>query len=588
MDQPPGGDGRPATAQCRRHRQGMGAAIRMAPPAFDSVTLQILWNRLIGVVDEAAITLVRTSFSQVVQECNDYSCTIMDTSGRGLADNTVSIPAFMGTLPRTMRHFLGVLPHDTWRPGDVVITNDPWLGTGHLLDFSMVAPVFHRDRLMAFVGAVAHAVDVGGLSWASHARSVFEEGIRIPVSKFMEQGRTNALLLDIIRANVRYPDLVAGDLLAQVSACETAIARLKELLDDTGLENLDALAEAIQAHAEANMRAAIREVPDGVYRHGFPIDGFDAPLQVRAKLTVDGDTLEMDYDGTSPQVERGINSVFNYTYAYTAYPLKCVLDPDTPKNEGSYVPISVVAPEGSILNATYPAAVSARHLTGMYCAAAAFGALAQAVPDRVMADSSGPPARPVISGIGLDGRPYTLIMFPWGGMGARSIKDGLACTAYPGNDNCATVEMMEAAAPIRFVRKALIPNSGGAGKFQGGSGQDITFTYVSPKPGSIAMMSARFKTPAGGLLEGQPGSLSEYLINGVPVPPNGRQDLQPGDVVTIRYPGGGGYGAPADRDPRLVARDVDNGLLEPAAASEAYGAAWRQFAATAGREPTRA
>lgn len=556
----------------------------MVASSFDPITLQVLWNRLIGIVDEAAITLVRTSFSQVVQECNDYSCTIMDMHGRGLADNSLSIPAFMGTLPRTMRHILTKLPHDGWRPGDVVITNDPWLGTGHLLDFSMVAPVFSHDRLVAFVGAVAHAVDVGGLSWASHARSVFEEGIRIPISKFMDGGRPNPLLLDIIQSNVRLPELVTGDLMAQVAACENAIARLQELIDDADLEDLEDLAEAIQGHAEETMRAAIREVPDGAYEHGFQIDGFDRALRVQAKLTVAGDRLDMDYAGTSPQVDRGINSVLNYTYAYTAYPLKCVLDPDTPKNEGSYKPIDVRAPEGSILNPRFPAAVSARHLTGMYCAAAAFGALAQAVPDRVMADSSGPPARPVISGIGLDGRPYSLIMFPWGGMGARSTKDGLACTAYPGNDNCATVEMMEAVAPIRFTSKAIIPNSGGVGKFQGGGGQDITFEYVSPEPGSISMMSARFNTPAAGLLGGGPGSLTEYLINSKAVPQNGRQDLQPGDIVTIRYPGGGGYGNPAERDARLVARDVDNGLLEPTTASEVYGSAWLEHAAGEGQE----
>src|SRR5262245_26152527 len=344
--------------------------------AFDPITLQLLWNRLIGIVDEAAITLVRTSFSQVVQECNDYSCTLMDAEGRALADNPSSIPAFIGTLPRTMRHILAVYPKEAWRPGDAVMTNDPWMGTGHLLDFTLVTPVFRGDRLVAFAGAVAHAVDVGGLSWASHAREVFEEGIRIPVSRFVEAGKLNQLLIDIIRANVRQPDLVIGDFMAMLAATAIGSQRVLEFLDDAGLDDLGALAEQIQRHAETAMRAAIRAVPDGVYRHGFDIDGFDSTLRVEARLTIAGDALEMDYAGTSPQVARGINSVMNYTYAYTAYPLKCALDPITPKNEGSYRPIAVVAPEGSILNPRFPAAVSARHLTGMYCAAAAFGCLA--------------------------------------------------------------------------------------------------------------------------------------------------------------------------------------------------------------------
>ena len=551
-------------------------------PAFDPITLQLLWNRLIGIVDEAAITLVRTSFSQVVQECNDYSCTLMDAEGRALADNPSSIPAFIGTLPRTMRHILAVYPKEAWRPGDAVMTNDPWMGTGHLLDFTLVAPVFRGGRLVAFAGAVAHAVDVGGLSWASHAREVFEEGIRIPISRFIEAGKPNQLLIDIIRANVRQPDLVIGDFMAMLAATAIASQRVLEFLDDAGLDDLGALAEQIQRHAETAMRDAIRAVPDGVYRHGLDIDGFDSTLRMEARLTIAGDALEMDYAGTSPQVARGINSVMNYTYAYTAYPLKCALDPITPKNEGSYRPIAVVAPEGSILNPRFPAAVSARHLTGMYCAAAAFGCLAQAIPERVMADSSGPPARPVFHGTGEDGRPFSLIMFPWGGMGARSSADGLPCTAFPGNDNCANVEAMEAQAPVRFLRKEIIRDSGGVGRFQGGAGQEIALEFLAPTVGTVAMMNARFRTPAHGLLGGGPGTLTEYTINGRAVPANGREELRPGDVITIRYPGGGGYGDPARRDPALVARDVGDGVVSAVRADAAYGPAWRAAGAARG------
>ncbi|MGH7268330.1 MAG: hydantoinase B/oxoprolinase family protein, partial [Candidatus Rokuibacteriota bacterium] len=516
----------------------------MATRTFDPVTLQILWNRLIGIVDEGAITLVRTSFSSVVQECNDYACVIMDARGRGLADNPRSIPAFIGTLPRTTRALLEELPPETWAPGDVVVTNDPWLGTGHLPDFSLVAPVFHRDRLVAFAGSVAHAADVGGINWGSHAREVFEEGIRIPVSKLFEAGRPNRQLLRILEANVRVPEQVIGDLFAQVAAVEVCQERVGEFLADAGLEDLEVLAEAIQQHGEQSMRAAIRAVPDGVYEHAVPIDGFEETLTVRCRVTVDGDRLDVDYAGTSPQVPHGVNSPMSYTYAYTKYPLKCALDPLTPKNEGSYLPLSVRAPAGSILNATFPAPVSARHLSGMYCAAAVFGALARAIPDRVMADSSGPPARPIFAGTDRDGKPFSLIVFPWGGMGARPTADGLACTAYPGNDACASVEVMETLAPVRFHEKQLVRDSGGVGKFEGGAGQRLAIELVADRPATLSIMSARFRTPANGLLGGGPGSLTEVRINGQPVAANARHVVQPGDVVTLGYPGGGGYGDP--------------------------------------------
>lgn len=547
----------------------------MTLPAFDPVTLQILWSRLISIVDEGAITLVRTSFSSVVQECNDYACVIMDRQGRALADNPRSIPAFIGTLPRTTRHILREFPAERWVPGDVVITNDPWLGTGHLPDFAIVTPVFRGDRLVAFAGSVAHAADIGGINWGSHAREVYEEGLRVPVSKLFEAGRPNEQLFKIIRANVRLPEQVVGDLLAQVASAEVCIERVREFMQDAGLDGLDALADAIQTHAEQAMRAAIRAVPDGVYDHTVPLDGYDEPLVVRVRVTVAGDTLDVDYAGTSRQVPYGINSVMNYTYAYTNYPIKCALDPVTPKNEGSYRPLTVRAPEGSILNATFPAPVSGRHLTGMYCAAAVFGALARAIPERVMADSSGPPARPVFAGVGKDGRPFTLIIFPWGGMGARPTADGLPCTAYPGNDACASVEVMETLAPVRFREKELIRDSGGVGKFQGGAGQRLEIEFVAEMTGTLSMMAARFHAPAEGLLGGGPGSLTEVRINGAAVPPNGRHLVRPGDVVTICYPGGGGYGNPQERAPRRVAMDVADGILSPAHARRAYGDAWR-------------
>lgn len=541
----------------------------------DPVALQLLWSRLIGVVDEAAVTLVRTSFSPVVQECNDYSCSVMDARGRALAESSSSIPAFIGTLPQTVRYILEHFPGPTWAPGDVVITNNPWHGTGHLLDFSMVSPIFSRDRLAGFAGTVAHAVDIGGLSWASHARSVFEEGLQIPATKLLRAGRRNEELLGIIAANVRYPDQVVGDLLAQVAACETCCRRTRELMDDAGLTELESLSEALQARSDAAMRKAIRAIPDGTYLGESAVDGRSEPLIIKACVAVRGSEITVDYAGTSPQVDWGINSVLNYTFAYTAFPIKCALDPDTPKNEGTYRSIRVSAPVGSILNPTFPAPVAGRHLSGMYCAAAVYQALAQAVPDRVIAESSGPPARPVVVGAGPDGRDRGLVIFAWGGMGARANADGLSCTAFPGNDKCAAVETMERTAPVRFHRKALVTDSGGIGRRRGGLGQEIVFEYRGSRPGYITMMSARIQSPPRGLLGGGDGLPTAYHVNGRPADPNGRTELAFGDIVTICFPGGGGYGAPEDRDAARVALDVANGLVSEAAADRDHGPAWR-------------
>ena len=542
---------------------------------IDSVTARVLWDRLISIADEAAVTLVRTAFSPVVQESNDYTCIILDAEGQSIADNVQSIPAFIGTMPRTLQHMLGEYPRDEWAPGDVLLTNDPWMGTGHLPDFSMAAPVFRNGQLVAFVGAIAHAIDVGGLSWASHAKSVFEEGIRIPISKFMEGGVVNAQLAKVIRANVRVPDLMIGDLMAQVAALDVLRRRLLELMDDVGLSDLTEVSNTILSYGELSMRRAISEIPDDRYHHALEIDGHEETLRIECSVTVAGENLTVDYMGTSAQVPYGINSVMNYTYAYTCYSLKCALDPSTPKTDGSYRPIRVVAPEGCILNPRFPAPVSGRQLTGMYSAAAVYGALVKAIPQRVIADSSGPPARLIFTGADASGQAFSLTLFAWGGMGARATLDGMPCMAFPGNVACASAETTETVAPILLRRKRLVQDSGGIGLRQGGAGQEFEIEYRAPSAGALTVMSSRHRIPAAGLLGGHPGSLTRFLINGIPRPENARYTVQPGDIVTLIYPGGGGYGPPELRDPAYVARDVADGLISAEKATRGYGPAWK-------------
>ena len=358
---------------------------------YDPISLEIMWGKLTSIVDEAAATLVRGSFSTIVRESNDYCCGLLDSNARSLAESSYSIPLFMGTLSRTVQHFLKQFPIEAWRHGDVVITNDPWMGTGHRPDITLALPVFLDNRLVAFAANVAHSPDIGGIIWSADSRDVFEEGLAIPPMRLFHEGERNEHLFRMIEANVRVPDQVIGDLHAQVASAETCRRHLLAFLEGstTGVD-LKALGSAIQGRAEAAVRDAIASLPDGTYRYEIAADGFDAPLRIACALTVAGDTIEVDYSGTSEQATRGINCVWNVTNAYTAYAIKCVLDPETPKNEGSYLPIIVSAPEGTLLNPLFPAPVNARGLIAQYIPAVVHGALAQVVPERVIAESGSP------------------------------------------------------------------------------------------------------------------------------------------------------------------------------------------------------
>jgi len=306
------------------------------PEAFDPVTLEIFWSRLISIADEAAAGLLRTAFSTIVRESNDYATVLMDRNGNSVSENTGGIASFSCILPRTTRTFLERFPIETWRPGDCVITNDPWLATGHLPDFTFVSPIFHRGRIVGFAGSIAHSPDVGGALWSADCRELFEEGIRIPPSRYLREGKRNEQLIDIILSNVRVPRQVLGDFEAQVTANEVCVRRVEEFLGDVGLDDLQGLADAVHTRADAAMRRAITAVPDGTYKTILEADGFDEQLtKIACAVTVSGERMHIDYAGTSPQIDRGINCVFNYTHAYSVYPVKCALDPFTPRNEGS-------------------------------------------------------------------------------------------------------------------------------------------------------------------------------------------------------------------------------------------------------------
>jgi N-methylhydantoinase B len=551
------------------------AASAAAPGDLDPISLEILWQRLIAVTDEAAMTLVRTSFSPIMRESNDLSCVLFDARGDAIAEDAIGIPSFNVTLGRTLKHMMSLRPPTQWAPGDVMITNDPWIGAGHLPDCTIVAPVFAGERLLAWIGSIGHQVDVGGSGWSADSTEIFQEGLRLPPLLLRRAGKLNEDVLTLIRANVRLPDRLIGDLMAMVSAGEVASERLLELVRDADLDDLSAVSAQMSRLTEASMRASIAKIPDGTYRSELELDGTDTEaINVKIAVVVKGETLTIDFGGTSPQVSKGMNCPFNYTEAYTFYPIKCVLDPSTPRNEGSYRSVRVVAPDGSILNPRFPAAVNARHLVGHSLAGAVYQALAHVIPERVIAESgSAPTMRAVISGWRDDDTRFSTIPFINGGMGAGADHDGLSATCFPSNVISGSMEMVESLAPLRVWKKELAADSGGPGKFRGGLGQEVEIEIIGKRDCTVSFFVERRTHPARGVAGGLPGSPSVVEWNGRRdgYSLKGRATIKPGDRLLLRYPGGGGHGDPRERLREALERDVAAGFVTPTAAKKAYG-----------------
>jgi N-methylhydantoinase B len=541
----------------------------------DPVALQVIWRRLIAIADEAATTLRRTSFSPIVRESNDFACVLFDAAGRAIAENTIGIPSFNMTLGRTLDHCLSKRPASDWKPGDVAMCNDPWLTSGHLPDITIVAPIFVGKRLLGWAGSIAHMADIGGALWSADTRDVFEEGIRIPFSLLMREGVYNEDIVRLLRANVRIPDLVMGDIAAQISAGDAAGRALTILAEHERISDFSEISGAIRARSENVMRRAIAQIPDGSYRSEIDMDGTDeGPIHIEVEVKKAGSDLFIDYAGTSPQAGRAINTVLNYTEAYTCYPLKCLFDPLTPRNDGSYKMIQVSAPEGSVLNPRFPAPVHARQLVGHCLPAVLYRALAPVVGERITADSgSAPTLRLLVNGFRDDRTPYTTIFFINGGMGARASRDGLSATCFPSNVVCGSMEIIEALAPLRIWQKELASDSGGAGTFRGGLGQDVEIQLVGRERANISLLADRARHPAEGVLNGLPGAPSRIELNGEAdvIPTKGKSRIKQGDRLRIRFPGGGGYGDPRRRSKTSVQNDLDEELISAETAQRIYG-----------------
>lgn len=538
---------------------------------MDPITLEVQWQRLISIADEIDNATIRTSFSTIVGESHDFGCALMDQDANGLCQAQWSPPQFCTMLPITTKHMLSRYPKASLRPGDVLITNDPWIGSTHLPDFNLVTPVFHRCKIVAFVGTVAHVQDIGGHRGDLEAVDMFQEGTRIMPTFFYRDNLPVEFVHEMIAANCRVPDLVMGDLNAIVGTHRVAVRRMQEFLDDYGLPDVSVLSAEIMDRSETALRAAIYALPDGVSMYEVTGDGYFEPFTLRVKIEIRGDEIYFDYSGTSPQVRNAaINAAFNMTYSTTVYPIKCMLAPRIPNNDGLVRPLHVTAPKGCIANAQFPAPVKARAKVMKHIPPLIFGGLAPLLPGEVIAPAGGIfPFR----FYGEDPRygNFATSVLPHGGTGAMRDADGWPPVAYPHNSFITPAEIMEMRTPVILLRKQMIVDSGGAGRHRGGLGQEFVLRCVASEPITITIRPDMMRFPAPGLLGGQDGRRGEVFMNGERIERFPPLDFAPGDECVVCVPGGGGYGEPRTREPERVKRDVALGYVSARAAKEIYG-----------------
>jgi N-methylhydantoinase B len=550
----------------------MTATVSREAARFDPIMLEVLWSRLIGVVEEQARTLMRTALSGILSDAGDLSAGVFNLQADMIAQAVTGTPGHINTMALGARRFVGHFPIDTLAPGDVLICNHPYEISGHLNDITLVTPVSHRERIVGFVANCCHIADVGGRGIGTEAFDVYEEGLHIPYTKLYDRGRPNDELIRIIRGNVRRPDLFFGDLHAMIVANDTGGRRLDDLLTEFELPDIEGLGRAILTRTETAMRRAILDVPDGTYEHTMTVDGYDRPLTICCRVSVRGDEVEVDFAGSSEQSRWGINVPLGYINAYTTYALKTVLAPDIPNNEGSFRPIRVVAPEGSLFNPRYPAPVASRAMLGHLGAVCVIGALAGPLPQRVLAEGSTSLFNLIFRGETRNGQLFHVNFMNAGGMGARVERDGLPATAFPSGIRGTPVEIMETTAPLFIKRKELRPDSAGPGRARGGLGQIMQIAVETDKPYHFPARFNRAKFPPQGLNGGRPAApLVLRTTAGRELHAMGYHVLEPQEEVIVEMPGGGGYGDPFERDIERVLRDVRGGYVSVERARTEYG-----------------
>ncbi len=546
--------------------------------AFDPITLEILWRRLISIVDEADSSVARTAFSSLLRDAHDYTCMFTDKLGRELAQGSFATPGQSGAMALGIKNLVNKFPSDHYQPGDAFITNDPWALAGHLNDVCVMSPIFYKDQLAAFTACVFHHSDIGGRV-ASDNHDVFEEGLFIPVVKLYDRGVLNESILDMIRWNVRTPDEVIGDIRSQIAANHVCAEKVRQMLKESDLDSLDDLADQIIGLTEKSMREEIEKIPDGIYRAKGIIEQMKEKedIVIQAKVKIKGSNIIVDLDGSSPQVNWGGNVVFNFTYAYVFMAVKSMFAPDIPNNDGCARPIRLSAPEGSVVNCRFPAAVAARMGVGHFLTEVIYRALSDVLPNRVIAGSGGTPAAMnVFYGKRKDGKPWHSVIIRGGGMGAGAANDGNYIYIFPANGANTPVEIFESDTPLIVEKRELLTDSGGFGKMKGGLGKREIFKvpddqYAPIPPVNLGIQAGRYIYPAEGLFDGKPGTRAQFLVNGVPGNSYGLTQLKPGDVVTIDAPGGGGYGKALEREPEMVVSDVIEGYVSLESARVDYG-----------------
>ena len=522
---------------------------------FDPITLEILWRRLLSIVDEADASVARTAFSSLLRDAHDYTCIFTDVKGRLLAQGTFCTPGQAGAMTLGTKKWVNLIPIEEYKQGDIFITNDPWLLAGHLNDVCVMSPMFYKDKVVGFTACVFHHSDVGGRV-ASDNHDVFEDGLFIPPVKIYDAGEICQSVMDFIRWNVRTPEQVIGDIRSQIAANYVCSQKVAEMLEDAGLEDLQDLADEIIERTEKSMRSSIEQIPDGVYQHEGIVEGAGGREDIKIKVTaeVKGGDVYVDLDGSSPEVDWGGNVVFNFTYAYVFMAIKCMFDPEIPNNDGCFQPVHMTAPEGTVVNCKFPAAVAARLQVGHFMTEMTFRALAPAAPNKILGGSGGTPAwMQVLYGRRNNGERFYSVMIRGGGLGASYSLDGRSGGfMFPSNGANTPCEIFESGTPLIIEKRGLLTDSGGAGKMRGGLGREVVFRIPDDKYApstlvSLGIQGGRFTHPAEGIFGGKAGAKSTFLVNGVPGNPAGLTVLKPGDVITFHNPGGGGYGGGGPR-----------------------------------------
>ena len=537
---------------------------------------QLVWDRLLAVVEEQAQTLMRTAFSTVVREAGDLSAGVFDTQGRMVAQAVTGTPGHVNAMAASVGHFLERFPVESLHAGDVLMTNDPWLATGHLNDFTVVSPVYFKGQPIALFASTSHIADVGGRGFGPDANDVFEEGIRVPVMHLFKAGKRNDTLMEILEANVRDPVVAEGDLYSLTACNHHGSRQLVDMMVEFELNSLDEVGEELLQLSQEAVEKEIEALPNGTYHQSMRVDGYDEPVDIECALTVDNGSIDIDFAGSSPVSRHGINVPLTYAQAYGSFGVRCLIGNDVPNNAGSLKPISVRAPEGSILNAQPPAAVSARHALGQMLPDVVIGALAQVLDDDVPAEGASCIWNPVLMNTNLrDGNvpDASFVINPIfnGGTGARATKDGLSTTAFPSGVRTTPTEINEVTSPLIFWKREFKPDSGGAGRLRGGLGQIIEIEHAHGSEFSISKMFERVVHPARGRDGGHDGARGRVAVkDGQDFRGKGKESIPSGATLVMETPGGAGIGSPLDRDPVLINADLREGVISSNAAVSIY------------------